>query len=180
MSTLEASVLQERWSWIAAQRGEIATALRQLSTEMPRPDRVLLRRLARWFSGNEGFEAAIKRPDVLAVCLPLVQGTIGDKPSQAEIGYAVRIGFCSIGRTLSTRGRLLSLLLYPAMILAALAGLTVFFSVAIIPHFESVLNDFGIDLPRLTKPCSSWPGSFVIAGYMCLDSWRDLPCWLSS
>ena len=76
MSTLEASLLQERWSWIAAQRGEIATALRQLSAEMPRPDRVLLRRLARWFAGNAGFSvedfanvAVARAVDVPVYCL---------------------------------------------------------------------------------------------------------------
>ena len=48
-------------------------------------------------------------------------------------------------------GRLLRLFLYPAMILAAMAVLTVFFSIAIIPHFESAFDEFGIELPKLTN-----------------------------
>lgn len=126
-------------------------ALRQLGTEMPRQDRILLKRLARWFSGRPGLEAAIKRPDVLAICLALIQGNDGGhKPSPAEIGSAVRVGFCSIGRTLSTRGRLLRLFFYPAMLLAAMALLTVVFSTTIIPSFEQTFDDFGIELSRLT------------------------------
>lgn len=151
MSTPGTSQLQARWNWIESHRGEIANALQQLSKEMPRQDRILLTRLAGWFAGKAGFEAAIKRPDVLAICLPLIQGNFGDESSQADIERAVRIGFCSIGQTLSTRGRLWSLFLLPALVVAAMAVLAVFFSVAIIPQFQAVLEDFGIELPKLTN-----------------------------
>ncbi len=150
MSEPETSLLKERWRWIETHRREIATALNQLSNGMTRQDRILLRRLARWFCGNKGYETAIRRPDVLAVCLPFIRGDMSEKPCQADLERAVRIGFCSIGGTNFNRGRLLRLFLYPAIILAAMAMLTVFFSGAIIPHFESVFDEFEIELPRLT------------------------------
>ncbi len=110
----------------------------------------MLGRLATWFSGQAGLDAALKSPDVLAICLPLVRGDSAHSPSQTDITSAVRVGFCSIGRRLSTRGRLLRLFFLPAMILVTMAALTVLFSVTIIPQFESIFDDFGIEPPKLT------------------------------
>jgi len=83
--------------------------------------------------------------------LPFIQGGMNEKPRQADLERAVRIGFCTIGGTNFNRGRLLRLFMYPAIILAAIAMLTVFFSVAIIPNFQSVFWEFEIGLSGLTE-----------------------------
>lgn len=151
MSLPDTSLLKERWDWIETHRREIAAALNQVSNGMPRQDRVSLRRLARWFSGNGGYEIAIRRPDVLAVCLPFIHGDLSEKPGPADFQHAVRIGFCTMSRTMFNRNRLQQLFLYPSIIVAAIAMLAVFFSVAIIPNFQSIFFEFELRLPRLTE-----------------------------
>ena len=150
MSTDRSSRLQECWSWIDAQRGEIGSALNRLAIEMPSGDREVLSQLSRWFSGKAGFEKAIARPDVLAVCVPLIE-IKGPTVAPAEIERAVRIGFSSIARTRSTKGRVLNLILFPALLILAMSVLAIFFSIFIIPYFESIFLEFGIELPTLTR-----------------------------
>ena len=144
-------MLKERWAWIETHRREIATALNQLSNGMPWQDRNALRRLARWFSGNGGYDTAIRRADVLAMCLPFIKSDLVEKPVQADFQHAVRIGFCTVARTNFNRNRLQQLFLYPSIIVAAIAMLTVFFSVAIIPYFQSVFWEFELRLSGLTE-----------------------------
>lgn len=147
--SIQFSRLQECWSWIDAQRGDISSALTRLAMNMPSDDRAILSQLARWFAGKAGFEKAITHPDILAVCVPLIE-IKGPTASPSEIERAVRIGFCSIARTRSTKGRVLNLILYPALLFLAMFALAIFFSLFIIPYFESIFVDFGIELPKMT------------------------------
>lgn len=150
MSNTATSLMIQRWDWIDDNREKIVLALNQLAKGMPNRDRKLLKDLSGWFANHATYEQAILRPDVLAICAPLVRAS-AEGDSQSKIDQAVRIGFSSVVRSQSTRGRVTDLVLYPALLLVAMAAITVFFSVLIIPHFQFMFAEFGIELSDATK-----------------------------
>lgn len=154
--------LQERWNWIEENRSRIVAALEDLASDLPREDRRFVNRLIRWFSGTAGFEKAVESPDVLAICIPLVEND--NPPSDVTIRRAVTIGVCTIGRTLSLRNRLLSRLVYPLCQIILIIALTIFFSIWIIPMFEAFFLDIEIQLPMVPEAIINL-ASLVRAGW---------------
>lgn len=139
-----------RWEAISHARQDVASALDQMSAELPGAGRRQLRSLSRWFRGSASMESAVNRPDVLAICLPLMGESPEGEFSKSDIAKAARIGFCSIGRYVSVTRRLLKLLCYPFLILLAIAILGFGFCFWVAPTFEELYNGFGIGLPSTT------------------------------
>ena len=71
MKQHDSSTLADAWPGIEAIRDDLADTLRQHAIGMPRRDQREVRQLARWIRQNDSADAALKRPDVLAVLVPL-------------------------------------------------------------------------------------------------------------
>ena len=100
--------------------------------------------------GPANLEDALQRPDVLAVSMPLLNSKslpVGERPT---VDHAARMGFCSLGQNVSVSRRLIRILLYPVLVLAACFAVGLFFSFYVAPQFEQMLAEFGIELPKLT------------------------------
>ncbi len=67
-----------------------------------------------------------------------------------DVAGAIRKGFFPAGRYRSVIRHLIWSLFYPLMILLGCLALMVAFSVYVIPEFESMYSDFGIQLPHAT------------------------------
>ena len=145
-------ILQANWEAIQSKRESLVDALEQISDSFPNEGKKRLKSLSSWFSQPRDFEDALVRSDVLAVCVPLckslqLDGDLGD----SDIATAVRVGFCSIGQNTAGSRQLLKALVYPAIVLLGAAMVAIFFSVFVIPEFERMFNEFGIELPAMTK-----------------------------
>ncbi len=170
--------LAEHWHLIESRRSAIGSALLQLRSELPLPDQKIPKRLAGWFLGTGGYDQAITRPDVLAVCLPLTNATSVGELTDADIRRGVRFGFSSIAHTFSSRLRNLSLLFYPAFVLLAFAMLTVVFSFQIMPDYKFLRDNYGIEGSQFTRYMFnlawlirvSWSYVFGVVGAMLLAS----------
>ena len=143
--------LKERWSRIEAHRGQVAAALERMNAELPRQDRKIVNRVKRWFAGSEGFDSAIRYPDVLSICVPLANAEISSGDPSVAIERSAKLGFCAIGQTLSIRNRLFGLLVYLLVSTLVMAILAVFFSVAVIPGFEQFFGEMTTQLPKMTE-----------------------------
>lgn len=142
--------LKDRWDAILQIRHEIASELEQMARELPGDVRKQLRSLSRWFKGPCDYEEALERPDVLAICLPLINISTAKQISRFDIAQAAQRGFCSAGPNISPGRRLVRLLLYPFLVLLASGLLAVGYSFWIAPQFEEMFAEFGIELPAIT------------------------------
>lgn len=147
------STIRDRWDNILRVRGQIVTELDQMANDLPGVGRKYLRSLSRWFKGPANFEEALRRPDVLAICLPLTKSdaTPDGEGSSSDFGQAVRLGFFSRGPNAAGGRHLVRIMLYPLLILAASLVLVVAFSCGIAPQFQEMYEEFGIELPGMTK-----------------------------
>ena len=142
--------LKDRWETVRNVRHEFAAELDAMATDLPGKGRHQLRSLSRWFKGPAKFEDAIKRPDVLALCLPLCKSEVPSEPDSTELSGAARRGICAVGRYEAVGQHLFRLVLYPILILVAACLLWIGFSFWIAPQFREMFNEFGIELPRMT------------------------------
>lgn len=165
--------LEETWPRIQAVGPELASELEQLGGELPGSAGVRLRRVAHWFRGPAVFDDAIRWPDVVAVGLELLEpdarlGGVNDQLAEtgptpaldqtstswtrAEIADAARRGACALlTRPSPGRQAYWRALVYPATILVAAWLLWVAFSFWVLPQFEAMFREFGMDLPLITK-----------------------------
>lgn len=144
--------LEERWPAIQSNREAITSAINELAKSESGGGSKQLSVLGRWFGKERSYEDALKRPDVLAVCLALTSLTEDkrDHFSGTDIRAAVRSGFSSIVHNGSVSQHLLRAMMYPFLILMGGVFLAIFFSVFVSPHFEEMYEEFGIALPTVT------------------------------
>ncbi len=147
------SSLETRWQNVMRVRDEYASELHKMSTSLPGAGRKHLRKLSNWFKRPTKLDEALKRPDILAVCLPLLTKSQTEQASLSatELEQAARLGFCSLGRDVGYSRRLLQMFLYPILILLATIVLAIGFSFFLAPQFQEMFAEFGIELPYLTK-----------------------------
>jgi len=163
-------ILQVNWEAIQAKRQSLAAALEQMSGSFPSEGKKRLNSLRSWFSQPRSFEEALVRSDVLAVCLPLcrsleLDGDLGE----SDIAAAIRVGFCSLGQNSAGSRQLLKALAYPAVVLLSAVLVAIFFSIYVIPEFQNMFDEFGIELSGTTlfvfkfaKLVRIWSGVLVI------------------
>ena len=157
-------VLQTHWDAIQSNRDAIKDVLDRMAASFPGEGAKRLASLSQWFSQRRSFEDALIRADVLAVCLPLCRKIESNgEVSQADIAAGARVGFCSIGQNSRGGRQLLKALAYPAVVLFLAAVVAVGFSVFVMPQFEEMYSDFGIDLP--------WATDFFFSSAKFLRSW---------
>ena len=145
-------ILQAHWEAIQSKREELVEVLDRMAVGLPKEGAKRLSSLSQWFSRSRRFEEALVRADVLAVCLPLCktfesQGEV----SQLDIASAARGGFCAIGQNSSGSRQLVRALMYPVVVLFAAALVAIGLSVFVIPQFEQMFQEFGIQLPVVTE-----------------------------
>jgi type II secretory pathway component PulF len=145
-----ATVLENRWEDVRKVRQEFATELDRMASELPGEGRQQLRSLSRWFKGPAKFADATRRPDVLSLCLPLVESD-QDLVSSTSLAQAARRGFCNVGHYKAVNRHLFQVLFYPIVVLFVAALLWIGFSFWIAPEFQKMFLEFGIELPAMTK-----------------------------
>lgn len=145
-------VLQTNWEAIQNKRQTLVDVLDRMAAGFPPEGAKRLRSLSQWFSQSRNFEDALIRADVLAVCLPLCKTLeLDGEISDSDIASAARVGFCSIGQNSSGSRLLLKALLYPVVVLFVAGVVTVGMSVFVMPEFEKMYDEFGIQLPAITE-----------------------------
>ena len=142
--------LDERWETVRTHASELATELEKLAKDLPGEGRRQLQSLSQWFRGPVNLEEALKRPDVLAISLPLLNEAGKPPGHQPDIELAARTGYCSLGHNVSLSRRLMRIMLYPILVLIACFVLSVFFSFFVALQFEDMFAEFGIEVPKLT------------------------------
>ena len=144
-------VLQTHWEAIQNKRQALAAVFDRMAESFPREGSKRLKSLSDWFSKARSFDDALIRADVLAVCLPLCRSLESDgEISNSDIASAARIGFCTLGQNSSGSRQLLNALAYPAVVLLATGLVAIGLSKYVIPQFELMFEEFGIDLPATT------------------------------
>ena len=144
------SSLTERWETVRAHASQLATELERLARDLPGEGRRQMQSLSQWFRGPVNLDEALKRPDVLAISLPLLKAAEAPSDDFPDIEHAVRTGYCSLGNDVSFSRRLIRIMLYPILVLIACFVLAVFFSFFVAIQFEEMFAEFGIQLPKLT------------------------------
>lgn len=143
-------VLQTHWGAIQAQRTELVEVLDQMASSFPKEGRKRLNSLSQWFSVPRQFDESLVRADVLAVCLPLSDSLeVDGKLGKSDIVAAAHSGFCSTGQN-SGSNQLVRALAYPAIVLIGVALVAICLSVFVVPEFEEMFQEFGIELPGVT------------------------------
>ena len=156
-SIIEAEVvlsLRDRWEAIQRIGPVLADELDQMIEDSPGEGAHRLRQLSRWFRGPADYDDALARPDVLAMCLPLIAGGPDGvtEITRSATAAAARSGFCRLmSRPISISRRLARKLTYP--IILVVAGWIIWFSfcLGVAPEFETFFDEFGIELPVPTK-----------------------------
>jgi type II secretory pathway component PulF len=139
------------WQPVSRKRNHIASAIDELAEELPSESRSFLKSISRWFRGPAPMETALERSDVLAMCLPLLASVTDGELSDEEISLGVRKGVCKLGKTDSSARKIVQLMIYPMLIILAVSALAIGFSFWISPEFESLYEDFEIELPVITR-----------------------------
>jgi type II secretory pathway component PulF len=150
-STSKNRDLQREWELVSHKRNEIAYAMDTLAEDLPKELRNYLHSISRWFRSSAPMQTAPERPDVLATCLPLLESAFQGELSSDQISLCVRKGVCKLGKTESSARKIIQLMIYPILIILATAALAVGFGFWISPEFESMYEEFGIELPVMTK-----------------------------
>ena len=163
-------ILQSHWDAIQSNRQALVDVFDRMAANFPPDGAKRLRSLSQWFSQGKGFEDALVRADVLAVCMPLVKTLeLEGEISQSDIASAARVGFCSVGQNSSGSRQLLRALLYPAIVLLLAALVTIGLSVFVVPQFEKMYEEMGMQLPATTafffgcaKVIRNWSLVFIL------------------
>ncbi len=147
--------LERRWIAIDGVRREIAAEIDLMSKELPGEAGRQLRLVRDWFVSSSGLNDAIRRPDVFAFCLPLLKSE-QQEISTSDVTQAVRIGLGSLIQNASSGRRWFRILIYPVLLIVAAMLLAFGFSFWIAPEFEAMFDEFGIELPGLTRLVFAW------------------------
>ena len=145
--------LEEKWETIQTNRSVITSVINEFAKNERGAAARQLSILANWFAKPRTFEQALKRPDVLAICLPLSHSKT-ERESQfrePDVRAAVRSGFSAIVHNSSVSQQLLQSLVYPFLMLLCAVLLAILFSSFVAPLFQEMFEEFGIALPVLTQ-----------------------------
>lgn len=143
--------LKEKWPIIDKHREAISTEIENMAQEERGSSANKLRILSKWFKQSRPFEDALKRADVLAICLPLCSSRTDEAGfHNSDIQSAIRTGFSSIVQNSSSSQHLMRATVYPLLILVAGLFLAIGFSCFVAPGFEEMFDEFGIQLPFAT------------------------------
>jgi hypothetical protein len=145
--------LENNWGLIESSRSQMSTRIARLADSMSGIRAKQLRSISRWLSGSGGFVAALERPDVLCFCQPWVEAVLV-KPEQGQLSDADKVAAISKGVCKFEIGAAspvsLTPFVYPTVAFLAWTLLIAFGSIFVLPGFEEMYAEFGIELPRTT------------------------------
>ena len=163
----------------------MAKEISSLAKSISGPRAQQLRSISRWLNGSGGYEAVLKRPDVLCFCQPCADAIVS-KPkqellSELELAAAIGTGYCKFENN-APMPRDLTPFVYPAFAFLAWLALITFGSIFVLPSFREMFEEFGIGLPLSTQFTFSaslwieayWPFIFLVVFLAPLTIWLTL------
>ena len=148
------NLFKTHWEVIDTSRTEMAKGISLLANSLSGPRAMQLNSVSRWLNGSKGYEAVLERPDVLCFCRPwldaLLAKTDQEPLSKFEMSAAIGVGYCKFENNAPVP-RNLTPFLYPALAFLAWLAVMTFASVFVLPGFREMYQEFGIELPWLTR-----------------------------
>ncbi len=129
---------------------EISAAILRVASQLPRARRRSWQSLSKWFAQGPTPQQVLHRAEALAICLPLLTTAAGDELPNWEIDEAVRQ---AVDGDCSQRGQryvLFQGLIYPCSVLLICTVILLCFCLFLVPEFDSMFQDFQLELPMLT------------------------------
>jgi len=161
LSGEETAELSEQVAELAKSGLPLAPGLRALAEELPsRRVAAVLRELAEQLDRGIPLAAAME-----------AQGNRFPAHLRGMLVAGVRSGrlaetfeeFVAIQRNrLEQRHRIWTILAYPLVLLAMVLGMFVFFGLVLVPNFEKIFRDFGVELPAITEMFISAASPLVV------------------
>ena len=152
------------WRFVAGKETAIANHLRSLAPVLPSTVEQRVTRVARELErihkrGGVGDlnaqHKALADPDLLAIVSPLLERARDDHndntAAESELLSDLQVGVCRLVRCSGERTSIVGIFAYPGLLLIGLIGIMLLFSQFILPSFRTVLIEFGIELPTVTK-----------------------------
>ncbi len=158
---------------VLRQRTQIGDAIRERAVDYRGARRRQLVQLGHWFENPIRPDDVLASPDALAVCAPLIAELPSAAPdrsiSEERIRRAASEGCDRLNEAMPRRASVVRVLIYPFMLLLMCWVLLVLFSVYLIPEFERMFLEFGLDVPESTDLVfwvagvvrRTWPASLV-------------------
>ena len=141
---------QDAWKAIWENKTVLATELNRVSSDLPKSQRKRYLSLGAWFENSNDVRDVFKRSDVLEICLPILESNDDKEIDASQFASAARNSLDSMANRRSGSRELIQLLYYPLLVMLGCAVLAVGYSFVVAPEFESMFEEFGIDLPILT------------------------------
>jgi type IV pilus assembly protein PilC len=145
-ATAGEQIFRQRVGELLEHRNVLAPALTAFAEEMPRGRaRKELEKLTTQMQSSATAAEMTQSPQQIRAWLPLLASgpTIGTKRLQ-EI-------FAEADRDLANRAQLTRSLAYPTTVFLISVAVLAFLSIAVVPTFKNIFDDFGLDLPWITQ-----------------------------
>ena len=141
--------LKSRWQEMSGSKSEFSNVLTKLSQETDGVLKHNLLQIATWFNQDAKFDELIERPEILAACVKALNSE--SKPTEPKlIEQSARDGFFQIVSNAFSRPQIMKLLKFRLALLLTISILLIIFSISLAPVFESIYDDFGIEINPVT------------------------------
>ena len=149
--SIGSNLLASRWDKIHQIKNQIAEELDIKSEGIGGTLSKQVMAVCEFLRGPARYEGVISRPEVLAICNPLLDLPDDHQITQHDIARATHEGLCTLARHGSATASLSRMLLYPFFLSVVTVFAAIFFSFYVIESFEEMYTEFGIALPRVTN-----------------------------
>ncbi len=179
------SKIDDIWKCVVGKELEIAKQLRDFGQVLPaslkQRTAAVAKQLERsvqrgpGLSCPEAHHQLLAGRDAVAIVSPLLERAArvdsGDDLTAADLVSDLQIGVCRLQRSDNDRSSLIGPFVYPGVLTAGLIGLLAIFSTYLMPEFTSVLEEFGIPIPK--------PTQFLLSICWCIETAWPL-VWLGA
>lgn len=152
------------WRHVAGKEAAIANHLRSLAPVLPGAIRQRVTHVAsqieaigkqKGLGDSNAQQKAFADLDLVAIVSPLLERARDNRNDnaieEAELLSDLQIGVSRLVRCSTQRRSIVGLLTYPGLLLVGVIGVTLLFSQLILPEFRKMFQEFGIELPAVTK-----------------------------
>ncbi len=150
------------WKFVAGNEAAIANHLQVLAEILPpatcQRAKGVARRLERSLRRGDGMSRAetqrkaLADRDLLAIVSPLLEragdSASGEPMTESELLSDLQIGVCRLSRCGTAEGGIMGLFVYPGLLMVGLIGIVMFFNRMVLPLVKTIIDEFGIPLPR--------------------------------
>jgi len=133
-------------------RNEIASELHRIAVTASgsRYATKRIRSLGDWFQRPVTADQVLHNADALVICSFLFSGNDSDVQSRVRDAVRVSVSVDNFRQQSGNGLRLVPKLIYPIVLLLMVFAMCVIASFYLVPEFEKIFNEFGLDLPILT------------------------------